>query len=81
MHFCKMKMDLDHLYLTKRKIKKTLTNIDFTKFLYQKHPHLNRDKIKSNLSVPEIQGHHENALIKSFESSPWYVCRLASMSL
>ena len=32
--------------------------------------HLNRDKIESNLSVPEIQEHQENALIKSFEMRP-----------
>ena len=31
--------------------------------------HLNRDKIESNLSVPGIQEHQENALIKSFELS------------
>ena len=31
--------------------------------------HLNRDKIESYLSVPGIQGHPENALIKSFEMS------------
>ena len=33
-------------------------------------PYLNSDKIKSNLSVPRIQGHQENAQIKSFEMSP-----------
>ena len=32
--------------------------------------HLNRDKIESNLSVPGIKGHQENALIKGFEMSP-----------
>ena len=36
--------------------------------------HLNRDKIESNLSVPGIQGCHENALIKSFEMSPHLIC-------
>ena len=36
--------------------------------------HLNRDKIESNLSVPGIQGHQENALIKSFEMSPHLIC-------
>ena len=29
-------------------------------------PHLNRDKIESNLSVPEIQGRHENTLTQLF---------------
>ena len=45
--------------------------------------HLNRNQIESNLSVPGIQGCHENALYKSFEMrplDPWYVCRLASLS-
>ena len=32
--------------------------------------HLKRENIKSNLSVPGIQGCHENALYKSFETSP-----------
>ena len=32
--------------------------------------HLNRDKIDYNLSVPGIQGYQENALYKSFETSP-----------
>ena len=36
--------------------------------------HLNRDKIESNLSVPGIQGHQENTLIKSFEMSPHLMC-------
>ena len=36
--------------------------------------HLNRDKIASNLSVPGIQGCHENALFKSFEMSPHLIC-------
>ena len=35
----------------------------------QKVTHLNRDKIESNLSVPRIQGCHENALFKSSETS------------
>ena len=35
--------------------------------------HLNRDKIESNLSVLGIQGHQENALIKSFEMSPNFI--------
>ena len=44
--------------------------------------HLNRDYIESNLSVPAIQGCYENALIKSFEMSPYlYVSSLASRSL
>ena len=37
-------------------------------------PHLNRDKIKSNLSVSGIQGCHDNALCKSFETSPHLIC-------
>ena len=37
-------------------------------------PHLNRDEIESNLSVPGIQGNQENALIKSFEMSPHLIC-------
>ena len=37
--------------------------------------HLNRDKIKSNLSVPGIQGCNESALCKNFETSP-YLLRL-----
>ena len=32
--------------------------------------HLNIDAIEFNLSVPWIQGYHENALIKSFKVSP-----------
>ena len=36
--------------------------------------HLNRDKIESNLSVPGIQGHQENALIKSFDMSSHLIC-------
>ena len=36
--------------------------------------HLNRGTIESNLSVPGIQGCHENALIKSFETSPHLIC-------
>ena len=37
-------------------------------------PHLNRDKIETNLSVTEIQWRHEKALIKSFEMSPYLIC-------
>ena len=37
-------------------------------------PHLNRDKIESNLSAPGIQGHQENAFIKSFEMSLHLIC-------
>ena len=33
-------------------------------------PHLNRDTIECNLIVPGIQGCHENALCKNFETSP-----------
>ena len=36
--------------------------------------HLNREKIESNFSIPGIQGHQENALIKSFEMSPHLIC-------
>ena len=36
--------------------------------------HFNRDKIESNLSVPRIQGCHENALFKSFKTSPHLIC-------
>ena len=35
---------------------------------------LNRDKIESTLSVPGIQGCHENALYKSFKMSPHFIC-------
>ena len=43
--------------------------------------HLNRDKTDSNLSVPEIQGCHENALCKSFETSPYLICLYASTNI
>ena len=33
-------------------------------------PHLNRHKIESNLSVPGVKSHQENALTKIFEMSP-----------
>ena len=39
--------------------------------------HLNRDKIESNLSVPGIQGCHENNFYKSFEMSPNFICLCA----
>ena len=53
---------------------------DVTRFLlfvltYKVYPHLNRDKIESNWSVPGIQGRQENALIESFEMSPHLICR------
>ena len=35
--------------------------------------HLNRDKIESDLSVPGIQGHHDKALVKSFQMRPHLV--------
>ena len=38
------------------------------------YSHLNREMIESNLNVPGIQGHQENALIKSFEMSPNLIC-------
>ena len=41
-------------------------------------PHLNIDEIESNLSVPGIQGCHENVLYKSFERSPLLICLYAS---
>ena len=41
---------------------------------FYKYPHLNRDKIESILCVPVIQGHQENALIKSFGVSPQLIC-------
>ena len=34
--------------------------------------HLNRNQIESDLSVPGIQGRHENAFYKSFEMSPHF---------
>ena len=37
-------------------------------------PHLNKNKIESNLSVPGIGGHQKKALIKSFEMSPHLTC-------
>ena len=37
-------------------------------------PHLNGDKIESNLSVPGIQECHENALYESFEKSLLLIC-------
>ena len=36
--------------------------------------HLNKDRIETNSSVPWIQGRHENALIKSFKTSPHMIC-------
>ena len=36
--------------------------------------HLNRIEIQSNLSVPGIQGCHQNALIKSFEMNSHLIC-------
>ena len=36
--------------------------------------HLNREEVESNLSAPGIQGHQEDALIKSFEMSPHLIC-------
>ena len=35
--------------------------------------HLNRDKIEANMSVPGVQGCHENAIYKSFEAPTLYV--------
>ena len=43
--------------------------------------HLSRDKIESNFSVPGIQGHRENALIKSFEMSRHLICLLVSTKI
>ena len=42
---------------------------------------INRDKIESNLSVPGVQGCHENALIKSFKMSPHLICLQASFKI
>ena len=36
--------------------------------------HTNRDKIEAYMSVLGIQGSHKNALIKSFEMSPYLIC-------
>ena len=35
---------------------------------------VHRNKIETNLSVPGIQGHHENTLYKSFETSRHLIC-------
>ena len=43
--------------------------------------HLNRKTIQFNLSVPGIQGHQENALIKSFKMSPHLICLFASITI
>ena len=43
--------------------------------------HLNINKIGVNLSVPGIQGHQENALIKSFELSPNLTCLYDSIKI
>ena len=42
------------------------------------HTHLNRDKIESNLSVTGIARCHQNALYKSFKTSPRLICLYAS---
>ena len=38
------------------------------------HSHLNRGLIESNMSVPGNQEHNANALIKSLEMSPHWIC-------
>ena len=43
--------------------------------------HLNRDEIESNLSVPGNQGHQENALYKSFETNPHFMCLHTSTNI
>ena len=43
--------------------------------------HLNRDNIESNFSVPVIQEHNENALIKSFAMSPHLICFQVSLKI
>ena len=48
---------------------------------WEMEAHLNRNKIESNLSVPKIQGCHENALYKSFEMSPHIICLCASTKI
>ena len=39
-----------------------------------RHTHLNKENIESNLSLSGIQGHQENALIKSILMSPHLIC-------
>ena len=43
--------------------------------------HLNRDKIESNLSVPGMQGSHENALYKIFKTSCHLICLQVSTNI
>ena len=52
----------------------TICSIGELKAAKSKRSHLNRYQIESNLSVPGIQGYHENALYKSFETSPLLTC-------
>ena len=46
-----------------------------------KKTHLDRDKVESNLSVPGIQGCHENVFYKNFETSPHLTCLCASTNI
>ena len=46
-----------------------------------KDTHLSRNQIESNLSVPGIQGCHENALFKRLEMSPHFICLCASTNI
>ena len=45
------------------------------------YAHLNRCRVESNLSVPGIQGCHENALCKSFKTSLHLICLYASTNI
>ena len=41
----------------------------------------NNNQIETNLSLPGIRGCHENALYKSFETSPHLICLYASTKI
>ena len=43
--------------------------------------HLKRDQNESNLSVPGIRGCRENALYKSFKTSPSSICLYTSINI
>ena len=49
--------------------------------IFERISHLNRNQIESNLSVPGIQGCHENALYKSFEMSPHFISLCSSTNI
>ena len=61
--------------------KTTVPSSRLTKRVLTADSHLNRDKIEFNLSVPRIKGCHENALDKSFETSPHLICLYASTNI